>query len=190
MGVASTTGTGQQYAHALGELWPGVQRALASLDAIAAEPEALDDDALVEALGRLQYHLHLGSEHVYGLEPPEGSKSAHAELADALACARDATGEVAEAVADGGAAALKPLLHEWRGTLFRVRLARLRLSTPAPARPAIEAPELDGFGRPLVAFLLALGGAVAFAGGAALGIWPVWTVGLLAVVAAVLAYRP
>jgi hypothetical protein len=189
-GVAPTTGTGQQYAHALGELWPGVQRALVQLDAIAAEPEALDELDLVDALGRLQYHLHLGSEHIYGLEPPAGAESAHAELADALACARDATGEVAEVVADAGPAALRPLLHEWRGALFRVRLARLRLSTPAPRTPVSPPAEPDGAARPLIAFLLALGGAIAFAGGAALEVWPVWVVGLLAVVGAVLAYRP
>ena len=59
------------------------------------------------------------------------ARTAHAELADALRCARDATAEVAEAVSIWGAAGVEPLLHEWRGALFRVRLARLRVAPPA-----------------------------------------------------------
>lgn len=188
--VAPTTGTEQKYALALGELWPGVQRALARLDAIAADPGALDDAELADALGRLQYHLHLGSEHVYGLEPPPGAETAHAELAAALAAARDATAEVADAVAEDGADGLRPLLHEWRGSLFRVRLARLRLATPAQPRVRREEPADEGYARPLVAFLLALSGAVAFAGGATFGMWPVWAAGLLAVCAGIVSYRP
>ncbi len=188
--VAPSTGTGQRYAQALGELWPGVQRALARLDAVAAEPEALGERELVDTLCHLQYHLHLGSEHVYGLEPPRGQESAHAELADALACARDATAEVAEAVAAVGAYGLRPLLHEWRGALFRVRLARLRLATPAPARPPLQAAPHDHDLRALAAFLLALAGAGAFAGGAALAFWPLWAAGLVAVCGAIVSYRP
>jgi hypothetical protein len=188
--VAPTIGTGQHYALALGELWPGVHRALVRLDAIAADPGAFDELELPEALARLQYHLHLGSEHVYGLVPPPGAETAHAELAAALAAARDATGEVADAVAEDGADALTPLLHEWRGALFRVRLARLRLATPAPLRPAAEEPPPEGYGKPLAAFLLALTGAVAFAGGATLGMWPIWLAGLLAVAGGIFTYRP
>jgi hypothetical protein len=189
--MAPSTGTGHPYASALGELWPVLARALSRLDAIAAEPEALDDEELVETLSRLQYDLHLGSEHVYGLEPPPGAETAHAELADALACARDATAEVAEAVADWGADGLRPLLHEWRGALFRVRLARLRLATPAPRRPAVDpAEQPGGIARPLAAFVASLAGAIAFAGGATLGLWPVWIAGLVAVCGALLAYRP
>lgn len=188
--VAPTPGTEQEYALALGELWTGVHRALVRLDAIAADPGALDELELVDALGPLQYHLHLGSEHVVGLEPPHGAETAHAELAAALAAARDATGEVADAVAEHGAEGLRPLLHEWRGSLFRVRLARLRLAAPAPLRPAAEEPPPEGYARPLVAFLLALAGALAFAGGATFGMWPVWAAGLLAVCGGIVAYRP
>jgi hypothetical protein len=189
--VAPTPGTGQPYATALGELWPGLAWALSRLDALAAEPEALGADELVETLSRLQYDLHLGSEHVYGLEPPPGAETAHAELADALACARDATAEVAAAVADWGSDGVRPFLHEWRGTLFRVRLARIRLATPAPRRaPAEAAEEPGGIARPLVAFVAALAGAIAFAGGATLGLWPVWIAGLLAVCGGLFAYRP
>jgi hypothetical protein len=44
--------------------------------------------------------------------------------------------------------------------------------------------------QPLTAFLLALGGALAFVAGATLGAWPLWSLGIVAVCAAVLAYRP
>jgi hypothetical protein len=188
--VAPITGTGQQYAVALGELWPGVQRALSRLDAVAADPFAYGEDELVSLLCHLQYRLHVGSEHVYGLEPPDGAASAHAELADALACARDATAEVCEAVEEDGLDALRPLLPEWRGALFRVRLARLRLATPPQIHGVTDTRERAEFARPLTAFMLTLCGAVAFAGGATLGMWPVWAAGVLAVVGGMLAYRP
>ena len=42
----------------------------------------------------------------------------------------------------------------------------------------------------MLAFLLALFGAVAFVGGAATGTWPVWAGGMLAVGASVVVYRP
>ncbi|MGH3004285.1 MAG: hypothetical protein ACRDM1_16740 [Gaiellaceae bacterium] len=186
--MGPSTGTGARYDAAMGELWHGLARTLARLDVAAAEPESLDGDEAVTALRRLQYALHLASESAYGLEPPAGSESAHAELAEALSCARDATAEVAEAVEVWGADGVEPLLHEWRGALFRVRLARMRL-VPSPPHAA-ETPEpAGGFALPLAAFLLALLGAVAFVGGATLGLWPLWTAGLLAVAASVLVYR-
>ena len=185
------TGTGERYAVAMGELWSGLARALARLDVIANEPAVLEENGASQSLRRLQYALHLASEHAYGLMPPPGAVTAHAELADALACARDATAEIAEATSLWGAEGVEPLLHEWRGALFRVRLARLRLAPPAP-KPFLEPEENAGGGiaGPLVAFLLALVGAVAFVAGATLGLWPVWTLGMLAVCGSVLLYRP
>src|SRR5581483_11097188 len=173
------------YTEEMGELWTGLTPTLGRLDRIAAEPERLEDARVDASLRRLQYSLHLACEQAYGVEPPEGARTAHAELADALACARDATAEVAEAVADWGADAVGPLLHEWRGALFRVRLA-----LPAATRPPSKEPAADGIARPLIAFLLALCGALAFAAGATLGLWPVWVAGLVAVVVSVLCYRP
>jgi hypothetical protein len=188
-GVPPTTNIDERYALAMGELWSGLARVLARLDVAAGDPERLDADDAVTSLRRLQYALHLASEHAYGLEPPPGARSAHAELADALGTARDATAEVAEAVSIWGAAGVEPLLHEWRGTLFRVRLARLRFAPPRTAAATPPEPG-DGVARPLVAFLLALLGAVAFVVGATTGLWPVWAAGMAAVCASCLVYRP
>jgi hypothetical protein len=168
--VAPRTGTQEQYAVQVGELWSWLSPTLPHVDVPAD----------VQSLRRLQYALHVASEHAYGLEPPEGAATAHAELADALACARDVTGELAAGTAPP---------DEWRGALLRVRLARMRLATPSPAA-AIELPLRDGIAQPLSAFLLALVGALAFVAGATLDTWPLWSLGIVAVCAAVLAYRP
>jgi hypothetical protein len=188
--MAASTGSVQRYGLGLGQLWPDVSRALTRLEAIAGDPHAYAAEDVADQLAHLQYRLHVASERVLGLDPPLGSESAHAELADALACARDATSEVAEAVADDGPEAFRFVLHEWRGALFRVRLARLRA---APPLVRVEAPprhEPGEITRPLAAVLLALGGALAFAGGATLGTWPIWVAGMIAVVGGMLTYRP
>ena len=80
-------------------------------------------------------------------------------------------------------------LHEWRGALFRVRLARLRLTVPQPATPEPRAPSV-GVRAPLLALLLAVVGASAFVGGATLDLWPLWAAGLTAVGAAFISYKP
>jgi hypothetical protein len=188
--VTAGTGTGETYARAMGALWTGLARPLAQVDDAAAEPERLADDDAADALRRLQYALHLAREKAYGLEPPPAARTAHAELADALVCARDATAAVAEAVSLWGAEGAQPLLHEWRGALFRVRLARLRLMPPAPQPPPALEREREGLLRPALGFLLALIGALAFVAGATLGMWPLWVGGLLAVSGSVLVYRP
>ena len=183
------TGT-DRYAVAMGELWSGLSRTLARLDVVAAEPGRLDAPTASDSLRRLQYALHLAVEHAYGLEPPPGAASAHAELADALACARDATAEIAAAADLWGADGAAALLHEWRGALFRVRLARLRLAEPEPHGIVTREPDPGSVAGPLAAFLLALVGAVGFVAGATLGAWPLWVAGLAAVCASVLVYRP
>ena len=48
--VGPLTGTGQGYAVALGELWPGVQAALGRLNTIAGDPYCYDADALAGAV--------------------------------------------------------------------------------------------------------------------------------------------
>jgi len=186
--VAPRTGTEQRYATQMGELWTALARALTQLDRLAAEPERLaEDDA--PALRRLQYRLHQIGERVYGLAPPAGAATAHAELCDALVGAREATAEVAEALEEDGADGAAPLVHEWRGALFRVRLARLRLAEPR-RRPSATAASRRRLRAPLGASMLVLLGAAAFAFGAAANRWPVWLAGLLAVCASALAYRP
>jgi len=188
--VAPNTTSPERYAAEMGELWTELSHTLARLDRYAATPDRLDDARAEVSLNRLRYALHLASEHAYGVAPPPGAETAHAELRSSLAAARDATAEVAEALTDQGADAVEPLLPEWRGALFRVRLARLRLATPVPRQETLGDLRDESMTRPLVAFLLALLGALSFVAGATLGLWPVWSAGALAVCASVLAYRP
>ena len=105
----------------MAELWGGLSRSLSLLDRLAADPDALTADDASARLQRLQYSLHAASEEAYGLDPPADAQPAHHELAWALGGARDATAEVAEALDEQGPEGVAPLLHEWRGALFRVR---------------------------------------------------------------------
>ena len=138
--VAPETQSAERYASQVGELWSELSQTLARLEGIAAAPDLLDDDETVGALRRLQYRLHTASESALGLSPPAAAEPAHSELAAALAGARDATGDVVEAADVHGARGVDALLHEWRGALFRVRLARLRLTGGGvvPAAPQQE----------------------------------------------------
>jgi hypothetical protein len=89
----------------------------------------------------------------------------------------------------GGPQAVDQLVHEWRGALFRVRLARLRLTAPRKA-PEPTREELPRLNAPLAASALTVAGTAAFALGATIGLWPVWVAGLLAVCGSLLLYRP
>jgi len=90
-------GQREGYAAALTGLWKRLGWALTELEAIAADPgELLDEDRVLERLPSLQYALHAASELALGLRPPATAEAAHAELAAALAGARDATAEFAE----------------------------------------------------------------------------------------------
>jgi hypothetical protein len=190
--LAPVVGTRERYATELGELWGGLARTLTELDHAAADPGELDDDDVLDELRRLQHRLHTFGERIYGLTPPEGAEASHTELTDALAEARDATGEIAAAVDGAGVRAAELLVHEWRGALFRVRLARLRLTAPDPisAEPELEHDQAPGLRAPLIAFGLVVAGAAAFVAGATVGPWPVWVAGMLAVCGSMLAYRP
>ncbi|HEX6491109.1 MAG TPA: hypothetical protein VF002_07025 [Gaiellaceae bacterium] len=188
-GVAS--GQREGYAAELTGLWRRLARALGELEAIASDPEELsDEDGLLERLPSLQYGLHAAAELAVGLRPPPGAEAAHGELAAALAAARDQTAEVAEALELGGAVAAESLLPEWRGALFRVRLARLRVATPKPLPAEAGPPPLALGASALVATLLALVGTVLFAAGATLALWPVWALGLALFAGGLLVYRP
>lgn len=187
--MAPEAQTGERYATQVGELWSGLAQTLARLETLAAAPERLDEDEAVAALRRLQYRLHAASEDTLGMSPPAAAEPAHSELAAALAGARDATGEVVRVLDRGGAGAVDQLLYEWRGALFRVRLARLRLTGPRKRHEPV-AGDLPRLTAPLAACGLTLGGTAAFAVGATVGPWPIWVGGMLAVCASLLFYRP
>jgi hypothetical protein len=174
----------------VGALWSGLARTLVELERLAADPAVLDDEEALDTLKQLQYRLHVASEDAYGISPPTGVEPVHAELAAALAGARDSTAELVEALQDDGLDAALCFLHEWRGALFRVRLARLRLTVPAPAAAQIERPPTVGVRAPLLALLLAVFGATAFVAGATLDTWPLWAAGLTAVGCAFLSFKP
>jgi hypothetical protein len=185
-------GQREGYAAALTGLWKRLAWALTELEAIAADPnELFDEDEVLERLPPLQYALHAASELALGLRPPVGAEAAHAELAAALAGARDATAEIAEVLEQGGTVVAETLLPEWRGALFRVRLARLRVATPKPlpAEPAVEH-DPPARGETLAATLLTLSGAAVFAAGATLALWPVWALGLALFASGLLVYTP
>jgi hypothetical protein len=187
--MAPITGTDERYATEMGEFWSVLTLSLAQLDRLAASPSRLDEDESPGELRVLQYALHTAGERIYGLAPPPGGEPAHEELRAALAGAQEATGEVVEALEEDGAEAVEPLVHEWRGALFRVRLARMRLSAPDAPRgaPVEKRRELRA---PIVALVLVAAGAVAFTLGATSGHWPLWAAGMLAVCGSALTYRP
>jgi hypothetical protein len=189
-GVAS--GQREGYAAALTGLWKRLSWALTELESIAGDPaELFDEDSVLDRLPALQYALHAASELALGLRPPAGAEIAHAELAASLAGARDATAEIAEVLEHGGGIAAEPLLPEWRGALFRVRLARLRVATPKPLPAELETePAPTARGDALAATILAVSGATVFATGATLQLWPVWALGLALFASGLLVYSP
>jgi hypothetical protein len=165
--------------------WSRLSTTLHGLESLAADPTRLDADAL-DALRGHQYRLHWSSELLAGVEPPPGIRAGHLALSDALVDARDLTGEVVAAIDAGGGAATG-LVLEWRGALFRVRLARMRLGTRESLAPPPAAVQHRVAG---AATGLTFLGVTAFAAGAVLLLWPVWAVGLALVGAGLLVYRP
>lgn len=193
------TGERQAYAAALASLWERVGAVLVRLERIADSPAAAADE-LVDELPGLQYRLHSGAELAVGIDPPLGAEAAHADLVGALAEARDATAEIAGALESRDTELVQALLPEWRGSLFRVRLARLRVlerpvvqprsETIAPARRQ-DAPAEEGISLSAVlATLLVLGGALLFTAGAVLVAWPLWAAGLALFAGGFILYRP
>ena len=186
--MAPKAGTGQRegYATALDQLWTGLARTLAQLDAVAERP---DGDGLM-SLPALQYRLHVAAELLAGTAPPDGAEAAHEELLEALRDARDLTGDVAER---GAGPALVP---QWRVALFRVRLARSQLlAPPAPDVADVRSADVDvelappGLVAPILALTCALVGSVGVVVGALLGPWPLWVAGLALVGASPLVFR-
>ncbi len=187
MGYGVGTTERERYASALAGLWESLSSTLARLEAVAADVRSLDDG--IGQLPVLQNRLHWAGELVAGIEPPPGGERAHAELALALEGARDATGEVREALEAQGVSAAWLRVHEWRGALFNVRLARRRLEagTPAVAQTVEDAPVFQW--RAALATALVLAGTAAFTAGAVATLWPVWAVGLGLVAASFLAFE-
>lgn len=179
---------GERYATQVGVLWSGLARTLTELDQLAADPFDLDSGD-VEMIRRLQYRLHRASEDALALAPPADVEPVHNELAGALVAARDATAEMVDALEEDGIDAALPGVYEWRGALFRVRLARLALAPSREPEPE-RLPAARDIRKPLEATLLVLAGIGAFTGGAVVGWWPLWAAGLLAVCGSFLAYKP
>ena len=198
MGHGAGTTERERYASALAGLWESLASTLARLEAVAGDERSLDE--AVERLPVLQNRLHWAGELVAGIEPPPGAERAHAELAAALESARDATGEVRESLETEGSAAAWMLVHEWRGALFGVRLARHRLGlgTQLDASRAERVAgskggglEAEGFNwSAALATALVLAGTAAFTAGAVATLWPVWAVGLVLVAASLVVFEP
>lgn len=187
--MGSDTQTTERYVSAVGELWSGLARTLSRLETLAADPELLSDQDACEELRRLQYRLHSASEDAAGFSPPASAKTAHSELAMALADARDQTGELADSLAAEGIAGVAIYLYEWRGALFRVRLARHRLGEPESSELNTAEPS-PSLVPPVAALALTVGGAAAFLIGATFGPWPLWAFGAAAICSSLLVYRP
>jgi hypothetical protein len=188
---AEQTGRREGYTSALAALWERLGRALSELDALAATPA---EQLVVDAgplLPRLQYELHAASEAVLGLTPPPGSEQGHHELTKALANARDATAELLDAVEDGDLETAAGLTYEWRGALFAVRLARLRIGASTKSAAFFERIEQrNGIRRTAVAgvLLVALALAAMVASSVA-GLPPAVAGAVVLLAAAALAYR-
>jgi hypothetical protein len=173
----------------MGGLWLDLELTLARLDALAADQDRLLDDR--NCLPGLQYDLHRAAEVVNGLMPPPGSAVVHEEVAQALAEARELTAEVSEALACGGTEAAAPLVWEWRGVLFRVRFARLRLERPRlqPA-PAPEPAPVGTVARQVVAATAVAVGSVLVLVAALLGLWLLVALTLTGTVVGSILLRP
>ena len=189
----------QSYAQAVGDLWERVGVTLVRLEHIADSPPEVDADDLLDELPSLQYSLHSGAELALGIDPPRGAEELHRELVASLAEARDATAEIALALEAADTELVEPLLPEWRGVLFRVRLARLRALERSAVSPGLDEPPEPVVRRrrserpsvsAVVATLLVIGGAFLFTAGAVLAAWPVWAAGLALFAGGFVLYRP
>jgi hypothetical protein len=190
--VSQTLGSGspRAYAASMADLWIDLSRALSRLDALSATADSLQDGH--DQLPGLQYELHCAAELIAGMTPPDGAELAHDELADALMDGREATAEIAEALEHGGPDAAAPLVWEWRGALFRIRYARVRLERPhrtAPAPASVVARPLRHSTFPLSACTVAFGSLFVLLA-ALLGLWLLVAFTLAGTMAASILLRP
>jgi hypothetical protein len=188
------------YTAAVTDLWGRVGTALTRLERIAEHPVETLVDEHADELPGLQYALHAGAELAVGIDAPPSAATLHAELVAALGEARDATADIAFALECGDVDTAEQLVPEWRGALFRIRLARLRAlerSRAATAAPALP-PDAPRSARraertavsAVVATILIIGGAFLFTAGAVLVAWPVWAAGLALFAGGFVLYRP
>ena len=192
------TGERQTYESSVARLWERLGLALTRLERIAeATPERIVDEAGGD-LPSLQYALHSSSELAVGIQPPRAAEAAHEELLGSLSQARDATAEISAAVDDDDELSVERMLPEWRGALFRVRLARLRALERSPLPLAEEEPERRTPHRPapdpsktaVTATVLIFSGAALFTAGAVLAAWPLWAAGLALFGGGFILFRP
>jgi hypothetical protein len=170
-------------------LWIDLRSTLARLDALAADADRLVEET--RSLPSLQYELHRAGELVAGLVPPDDAELVHEELGDALAEAREMTAEIAEALAHGGFESAAPLIWEWRGALFRVRFARVRLDRPRPApAPAAQGSPPAARRPPLLAAAAVTVGSALVLVAALLGLWLLVALTLTGTVAGSMLLRP
>src|SRR6266511_1883670 len=170
------------YADTMAGLWIDLHRTLARLDRVAADAELLLDELLVNGLR--------AAELVDGLKPPDGAESVHEELVEALAEARELTAEIAAGLAHGGVEAAAPLVWEWRGALFRVRFARVRLERRRLAPVVADAVSAPPQRRPLLAAAAVAIGSTLVLLAALLGLWLVVAFMLAGTVAGSVVLRP
>ena len=188
------------YTAAVTDLWGRVGTALTRLERIAEHPVETLVDEHADELPGLQYALHAGAELAVGIDAPPSAATLHAELVSALGEARDATADIAFALECGDVDTAEQLVPEWRGALFRIRLARLRALERSPAGTARQAPPPDTRRSArraertavsaIVATILIIGGAFLFTAGAVLVAWPVWAAGLALFAGGFVLYRP
>jgi len=192
------TGERQTYESSVARLWERLGLALTRLERIAeATPERIVDEAGGD-LPSLQYALHASAELAVGIQAPRPAAAAHEELLGALGQARDATAEVAAAVDDEDELSVERMLPEWRGALFRVRLARLRALERSPLplpdedldRLSPRRPTADPSRAAITATLLIFSGAALFTAGAVLAAWPLWAAGLALFGGGFILFRP
>jgi hypothetical protein len=181
------------------DLWEGLGAALTRLERIAEGTADEVATAAFDELPSLQYHLHAGAELALGFEPPQDSARVHEELVASLAQARDATSQVVAAVEADDDVLVEHSLPEWRGALFRVRLARLRalermaVSPRHQERTPSRGQAPGTLGSPaaaVAATCLAIAGALLFTAGAVLAAWPVWAAGLALFAGGFVLFRP
>jgi hypothetical protein len=148
------------YAAALADVARDLGVTLDRLDDLAAHPVLLADPERASQLAPCQYRLHAAAEAVLSLAPPAEAEALQSDLADALVAGREATAAIVVALERGEP--LGSLVYEWRGALFRVRVARSDLAREAEGRrglPGFAWTRIHGIALLLVALVAIATGA-------------------------------